>query len=342
MSDSSPLNVIEQVDADYVECASALPLADAAAFRNTDHIAMRQWLADVYTKFPSEPQVKRIRTKADVKIANVSISYGNGNGFSVRIYDPSSEDGQKQRPALLMFHGGGWIHGVPQMDEGMATFLASELDAVVINVDYRLAPEFPFPAPRDDAYEALNWTVENATAYNIDVARIGVWGVSAGANIAASIALQDSTEHEVSRIRHMNLVVPVTCHPDLYPAALRSESGSMQRYPFGGDAAGGNAALKRLWTLYLGSNIGDKRASVLLATPPPNHSPLHITVGGTDGLRDEGIAYALLLRNAGIDAQLEIIPGVPHGITVSPSAFVAQQFVRNQVRLLNYALNYKC
>jgi acetyl esterase/lipase len=63
-------------------------------------------------------------------------------------------------------------------------------------------------------------------------------------------------------------------------------------------------------------------------------------VGGVDGLRDEGIAYALALRNSGIDTQLEIIPGVPHGINVCPDTFVAQQFVRNQVRVLNCALNY--
>ncbi|KAH6668432.1 alpha/beta hydrolase domain-containing protein [Halenospora varia] len=327
MLDSNSPSIIEQIDMNYAESASILPLGDAAAFRNTDHIAMRQWLADVYTKFPSEPQAKRVRTQVGVKITNVPITYGAENHFSIRVYDPSSEVHKGQRAALLMFHGGVWIHGVPQMDE-------------VINVDYRLAPEYPFPAPRDDAYEALNWTIDNAAAYNVDINRIGVWGVSAGGNIAASIALQDSTEHEVSRIRHMNLVVPVTCHPDLYPPVLKSESGSMQRYPFGGDTGSSNAALKRLWRLYAGNKISDKYASVLLAKPPHNHPPVHITVGGVDGLRDEGIAYALLLRNSGIDTQLEIIPGVSHGITVSPSTFVARQFVQNQVRTLNYALNY--
>jgi acetyl esterase/lipase len=95
-----------------------LPLDDADAFRNTDHIAMRQWLVDVYTKFSLEPQVKRVRTEVNVKISDVPITYGTENHFSVRVYNPCSEDHQGQRAALLMFHGGGWIHGVPQMDEG--------------------------------------------------------------------------------------------------------------------------------------------------------------------------------------------------------------------------------
>jgi hypothetical protein len=115
-------------------------------------------------------------------------------------------------------------------------------------VDYRLAPEYPFPAPRDDAYEALNWAIGNAATYNIDTRRIGVWGISAGGNIAASIALQDSIEHEATRIRHLNLIVPVTCHPDIYPSVLKSKNGSMQRFPFGGEAGTSNAALKRLWS----------------------------------------------------------------------------------------------
>jgi acetyl esterase/lipase len=78
---------------------------------------------------------------------------------------------------------------------------------------------------------------------------------------------------------------------------------------------------------------------VLLSKPPKNHPPTHITVAGCDGLRDEGIAYALHLRNAGIDMQLEVVPGVPHGINVSPKTIVVGQFYRNQARILNVALN---
>lgn len=90
---------------------------------------------------------------------------------------------------------------------------------------------------------------------------------------------------------------------------------------------------------YAGDQVSDPYASVLLSRPQANHPPVHITVAGCDGLRDEGIAYSLLLRDAGVDTQLEVIPGVPHGVSLSPSTRVAGQYYRNQARILNCALN---
>jgi acetyl esterase/lipase len=88
---------------------------------------------------------------------------------------------------------------------------------------------------------------------------------------------------------------------------------------------------------YTGTQFSHPYASVLLAPAPLNHPPTHITVGGVDEIRDEGIAYAMHLRNAGIDTQLEIIPGIPHGINVPVTTHAARQFYRNQARVLKYA-----
>lgn len=90
---------------------------------------------------------------------------------------------------------------------------------------------------------------------------------------------------------------------------------------------------------YAGAQYGHPYVSVLGTAPPPNHPPTHITVAARDLIRDEGIAYALQLRNAGIDTQLEIIPGVPHGITMPATTHAARQFFRNQARVLDCALN---
>lgn len=90
---------------------------------------------------------------------------------------------------------------------------------------------------------------------------------------------------------------------------------------------------------YAGSEFADPLSSVLLSKPQSNHPPTHVTVAGCDILRDEGIAYALKLRNVGIDTQLEIIPGVPHSLNISPTTMVAAQFFRNQIRVLDCALN---
>lgn len=120
--------------------------------------------------------------------------------------------------------------------------------AVVISVDYRLAPEYPFPAPFDDCFEALDWTINNSTEYKINPSRIGIWGASAGGQLAAAVALKDSAEHDVSRIRHVNLVVPAVCTPSLYPDILKSPNASLQKFPFFGTPQDPGASLKKLWS----------------------------------------------------------------------------------------------
>lgn len=245
---------------------SRLPLADAGAFRHSDHIATREWLRNVYAKLPHEVPTKRVRPRVDVTITDTSVQYGEGDMFSVRIYDPQADEDSALRPALLMFHGGGWIHGFPAMDEGtvpvegnltqmltcafpeFAKFIASEVRVVVAGVDYRLAPEYPYPTPRNDAYEALNWVIRNAKSYRVDINRIALWGISSGANLAASICLRDSEDHQTSRIKHASLVVPATCDPDYVPPILDGKAGSMTRYPLGGNEDKSNVALKRIWS----------------------------------------------------------------------------------------------
>lgn len=133
------------------------------------------------------------------------------------------------------------------MPTGPAMFFASELDAIVILVDYRLAPEYPFPAAHNDCYETLDWVARNAAGYSLDVNRIALWGTSAGGQLAASIALRDSNEHKVSRIKHVNLVVPVLCAPQLYPASIMTESSSVYRFsskPTDGDIT---KAMRQTW-----------------------------------------------------------------------------------------------
>lgn len=121
------------------------------------------------------------------------------------------------------------------------------MNAIVISVDYRLAPEHPFPAAHNDCYEALGWIVDNAAQYQIDPKRIGIWGASAGANLAASIALRDSADNRASRIRIAGLAVPPVCHPSLYPSILKSKSASPQRFTAGGAADTAADVLAQMW-----------------------------------------------------------------------------------------------
>lgn len=108
--------------------------------------------------------------------------------------------------------------------------MASETQSVIVGVDYRLAPEHPFPVPHDDSYEAMNHVVVNASRYGIDITRIALWGASAGGNLAAGVALRDAHEHNPTRICHVTLVAPALCPPSLAPAGLSVPSASYPHF----------------------------------------------------------------------------------------------------------------
>lgn len=129
----------------------------------------------------------------------------------------------------------------------MSRFLSSELRSVVVSVNYRLAPEHPFPQPLGDCFQALSWTLNNPAKYRIHPCRIGIWGYSAGGNLAAAVALRDAAENSVSRIKHVNLVVPATCHPGIYPAPLKSPGASSQKFGTGKDPVIPLSAMQALW-----------------------------------------------------------------------------------------------
>ena len=124
--------------------------------------------------------------------------------------------------------------------------MASETRSVVFGVDYRLAPEYPFPVPHNDSYEALNYVVANAQKYGIITTRIALWGGSAGGNLAAAVALRDAQEHNPTRIRHASLVVPALCPPPLAPASLSVPSASYPHFTSKSNALGLNG-VEKLW-----------------------------------------------------------------------------------------------
>ncbi len=103
-----------------VKATSKIDLGDVASIDPTDHIAMRQWLKDEFMGIPKAPQIKPTRTPVPILVKDVPITYDGDNHFSIRVYDPANEgkSALRLRPALIMYHGGGWIHGFPAVDEG--------------------------------------------------------------------------------------------------------------------------------------------------------------------------------------------------------------------------------
>ncbi|KAL1894190.1 hypothetical protein Sste5346_005976 [Sporothrix stenoceras] len=334
-------NIINALDRNYVESFMKLTLSPGPS-DPLDVAGARKWLEDQYGPMPKTPQAKRVRPEIELAVEDVPIVYGEDKAtFNIRVYTPQIKDASSGPvPAILAYHGGGWIHGHSSLEDDVFKFVASETLSVVFGVDYRLAPEHPFPAPHDDSYKALNYVVDNAAKYNVDTKRIALWGCSAGGNLVAGVALRDAREHEVTRICHASLLVPALCPPKVAPAILSVPTSAYSHF-----GSTGNPFLlskaDETWEIFANGteNLTNQYLAPLLATPEKNHCPMYVVAAAVDVLRDEAVAYSMAYRDAGIDVQLEIVAGAPHGMLAATEAAVSKQYWRNQVRVFNTALH---
>jgi acetyl esterase len=220
----------------------------------------------------------------------------------VRVYTPAGARGAAA-PGFVWFHGGGWVVGSIEAYDAVCREIASRSGAVVVSVDYRLAPEHPFPAAPDDAVAATRWVLENAASFGILPAAIGVGGDSAGGNLAAlvSLALRGASLRPAFQL----LVYPATDLTRSLPSHRHFAEGFMLPEP--------------AITWFLGKYLPapelarDPRASPLFATDVSGLPPALIVTAGFDPLRDEGRAYADRLRDAGVQVEYVCSEGSMHG-----------------------------
>jgi len=248
---------------------------------------------------------------------------------SVRLYRRKGGDGSP-RPAVFEIHGGGFLLGDIDMMDPWCQRVAAELDAVVVSVEYRLAPEHPFPAGVEDCYAALTWTAAEAGALGIDPTRIAVAGQSAGGGLAAATAL-------LARDRGG----PSLCFQLLEIPELddRLETPSMQAFT---DTPLWNLPNARWsWRHYLGPEhrgevspyAAPARAQDLSGLPPAYISTMEF-----DPLRDEGILYASRLLEAGVSVELHSYPGTFHGSSLVPGAGVSRRNLEEVLGVLGRRL----
>ena len=148
----------------------------------------------------------RLMNEGASKEPLADVTDDSANGVPIRIYRPVPD---VRLPCLVYFHGGGWVIGDLDTHDSPCRLLAKQIGCVVVAVDYRLAPEHPFPAPLDDCFNTTRWIVENADKLNIDPAKLAVAGDSAGGNLAACVCLM-AREKGGPVIRHQLLIYPVT------------------------------------------------------------------------------------------------------------------------------------
>jgi acetyl esterase/lipase len=210
------------------------------------------------------------------------------------------------RGALVYMHGGGFVLGDADGDKELPAQLAAEVGAVVVSVDYRLAPEHPFPAALDDCYSALLWVVDHAAELGVDRRRIGVGGVSAGGGLAAGVALL-ARDRGGPELCFQFLDVPELDDRLQTPSMRQFVDTPMWNLP--------NAV--ESWKHYLGSQTrGDSVSHYAVPSRAANLAglpPTYVCVCEFDPLRDEGIAYAQRLVRDGVAAELHLFPGAFHG-----------------------------
>jgi acetyl esterase len=221
-----------------------------------------------------------------------------GGEIGLRIYIPRPGTGDQPFPIVVHFHGAGFVAGDLDTHDSIARFLCRHADAVVIAVDYRLAPEHPFPAAVDDAYAAVEWAVEHAREFHGDARRIAVIGDSAGGNLAA-VVCQLAKANNGPRIAFQVLVYPVV--------DFRLDATYPSREKFGGgDFFLSNRDMEFFRSCYLDDvprHANDPRASPLLGTDLAGLPPALVVTAGCDPLHDEAKAYADRLAAAGVPVE---------------------------------------
>jgi acetyl esterase len=221
---------------------------------------------------------------------------GPAGSLPLRVYLP--RDGDGPRPLVVDFHGGGFVFGGLDQADWMCSNVAARVGAVVVSVDYRLAPSHPFPAAVDDAYAALEWAAGAAGELGAG-GRIGVMGESAGGNLAAVVALL-ARDRGGPRLHHQGL---------LYPATDMSHPASGPEQPILSPAE-----MNAFRAHYLGAaDPSDPRVSPVLAADHSGLPPALVQVAEHDPLRADGVRYAAALRGAGVPVRFTEYVGMPHG-----------------------------
>ena len=246
----------------------------------------------------------------------------------VRVYTPTDRTGAL--PALVYLHGGGFLVGDLDTFHFETARIAAEVGAVVVSVDYRLAPEHPFPAGLEDCYAALRWTHDTAGELGVDVARIAVGGESAGGGLSAAVAL-------LARDRGG----PALCFQLLGIPELDDRLETPSMTAFTDTPLWNRPAAVISWKYYLGesaSGLDIKYAAPARATDLSGLPPAYVTTCEFDPLRDEGLQYAQRLVQAGVSVEIHHYPGTFHGSALVTEAAVSKRMAADELDALRRGL----
>jgi acetyl esterase/lipase len=270
----------------------------------------------------------RLLTGLQTRLSTKSVEVTPVAAVSVRVHRPSPS--REALPALLWIHGGGMVMGTAAQDDAICRRFSEDLGIIVAAVDYRLAPEHPFPVPLHDCYDALLWL---AGREDVDTSRIAVGGASAGGGLAAALALL-AREHGEVRVALQLLAYPM----------LDDRTATLPDVDHRNRRLWSNKANRFGWQSYLGRPPGGAEVDGLAAPARFDDlrglPPAWIGVGTLDLFYEEDVAYAQRLRAAGVDCALDVVQGAFHGFDViRPKAGVSETFRSAQITALAAALS---
>jgi acetyl esterase len=306
------------MDPELAALAPLLPVLDLTQFADT-RAAIAAFAAG------AGPADQTWRERVDVSDRRIPGRFGAPE-VPVRIYRPRVDG---NRPALVYFHGGAFVLGEVGLFDDTCAAYAEHADLVVVSVDYRLAPEHPFPAGLEDCYAALEWTAANCDDITVDPAAIAVGGLSAGGGLAAAVALM-ARDHDGPAIAFQLLLNPV----------LDDRLETVSVTAFTDTPLWNSNDVAIMWDLYLGPErrhvspyAAPARATDLAGLPPA-----YLQTCELDPLRDEGIVYAQRMLQAGVPVELHNIAGAFHGFDAFPTA-ISRAATAEQRAVLRRALH---
>jgi acetyl esterase len=285
------------LDPDAAAVYKAFQEAGRPAYETLTATEARAYYAQA--RFATNPEAPEL-----ARVAPLSIPARHGT-IPARIYVPQQprlQDGLS--PALVFFHGGGWVIGDLDSHDVVCRQLAVEGALIVISVDYRLAPEHKFPAAADDAIAATKWVAANARELGIDAARLSIGGDSAGGNLTAVAALA-ARDGNGPKIAGQVLIYPATDFAMTHGSHSEPETSVLLTH----------SVIRWFRDHYLNgaADIHDWRASPARATHLNGLPPAYVLTAGADPLRDEGDEYAERLKQARVPVTYKHYPGQFHG-----------------------------
>lgn len=265
-------------------------------------------------------------TAPDPAVTTRDLAYGSDPMQKARIYRPAAARGARGLPVIVYYHGGGWVIADLKTYDATPRFLSKQLNAVVVSVEYRHAPENKFPAQHEDAASAYQWVLANAQSWGGDPSRLAVAGESAGGNLAMATAIY-ARDHRMPTPGHILAVYPIANSDPSLPS--RAENGNTKPL---------NTAMLSWFGHYYArspADLQDSRVN-LVAANLRGLPPVTIVNAQNDPLRSDGETLASALAAAGVQVEQRTFPAVTHEFfgmgTVVRGAYDAESYAVGRLR----------